>query len=448
MSYALVCTGAGHVTIPTKTTTAGALRICRFDIELTSYTTAFLYGSAIDNPSNNNVRINSATQVAIQTTVGTTRTINMPADSIPLNTRLVIEVFRTAAPAFEVWVDGVLKGSAAIGTTERDQLMPVSYIGAATNGTAKIRAKIYEADLFGNTYLNASDPNASTWGDGTLVGFPTNGTQWFEYGGGTTPIAFTGTIPNQTFTNGQSVSVDLSTYFSGTQTPFTFANTGTALTGTGLSISSDGLLTGTATTGSVSGVVVTGTDADTNTAASNSFNVTVNAAGSPPAGTFTIGTITTTETTASVPYTYSTADFDTIEYRIDGGAPVTASASPQALTGLTSATTYGIEFRAVNAFGNGAWSTSAPFATSAVPVGTIIIPDVVNNTNTPWASTAVDAATVMPVGLGSVVVNKTGLSVTAGAELVISDASIVTGTEYIILIKIGTAYGWYRAVAT
>lgn len=192
MSYALVCTGAGHVTIPTKTTVAGALRICRFDIELTSYTTAFLYSSAIDNVSNNNVRINSATQVAVQTTVATTRTITLPANSIPLNTRLVIEVFRTAAPAFEVWVDGVLKGSATISATERDQLMAVNYIGAATNGTAKIRAKIYEADLFGNTYLNTSAPNASTWGDGTLVGFPTDGTQWLEYasGGDTTPPTF------------------------------------------------------------------------------------------------------------------------------------------------------------------------------------------------------------------------------------------------------------------
>lgn len=96
--------------------------------------------------------------------------------------------------------------------------------------------------------------------------------------GGTTPIAFTGTIPDQTFTNGQAVSVDLSTYFTGSLTPFTFARTGSALTGTGLSITSAGLLTGTATTGSVTGVTITGTDTGSNTAVSNTFNVTVNAA--------------------------------------------------------------------------------------------------------------------------------------------------------------------------
>lgn len=97
-------------------------------------------------------------------------------------------------------------------------------------------------------------------------------------GGGTTPITFTGTIPAQTFTNGQAVSVDLSTYFTGSLTPFTFARTGSALTGTGLSITSAGLLTGTATTGSVTGVTITGTDTGSNTAVSNTFNVTVNAA--------------------------------------------------------------------------------------------------------------------------------------------------------------------------
>lgn len=180
---------------------------------------------------------------------------------------------------------------------------------------------------------------------------------------------------------------------------------------------------------------------------STSAPFTTSAAGSPPAGTFTVGTITTTQTTASVPYTYSAADQTSIEYRIDGGAAITASASPQSVTGLAAGATYGIEFRAVNTFGNGAWSTSAPFTTAAA-AGTITITDLANNTNTPWISSSVDAATIMPLSLGSVVVNKTGLSTTAGADLVIADASIVTGTEYIIILKIGTAYGWYRAVAT
>lgn len=359
----------------------------------------------------------------------------------------------------------------------------------------------------------------------------------------TTPITFTGTIPNQTFSHSQAVSVDLSTYFTGTQTPFTFANTGTALTGTGLTISSAGLLSGTATTGSAAGVIVTGTDADLDTASSNAFNVTVSAAapvtftggpvpdqvatvgvpysfsfasyftgtltpfayslafgnltgtglslntstgeisgtptstanldlqiratdtgtntavtnlialdinpaGSPPAGTFTIGTITTTQTTASVPYTYSAADFDSIEYRIDGGTPVTASASPQSLTGLTSATTYGIEFRAVNAFGNGAWSTSAPFTTAAVPVGTITLTGLANNTATLWSDLSGISCTVMNEAATSIVVTKTGLTANTGGTVTFNDAAITAGTWYTVVIVSGNNRGIIRIQAT
>lgn len=95
-----------------------------------------------------------------------------------------------------------------------------------------------------------------------------------------TAISFAGAIPNFTFTVGDIVSVNLTTgRFSGTETPFTFVNTGTLLTGTGLTISSAGLLSGTATVGSSAAVVITGTDAALNTAVSNAFSVTVNEAG-------------------------------------------------------------------------------------------------------------------------------------------------------------------------
>lgn len=97
-------------------------------------------------------------------------------------------------------------------------------------------------------------------------------------GGGTTPISFTGNIANQTFTVGQSVNVDLSSNWSGTQTPFTFAVTTGLLAGTGLTLSSSGVLSGTASLATQTGIVITGTDADTNTAVSNSFSVTVSAA--------------------------------------------------------------------------------------------------------------------------------------------------------------------------
>lgn len=93
------------------------------------------------------------------------------------------------------------------------------------------------------------------------------------------PINFTGTIPAQNFTGGASVDVDLSTYFTGSFTPFTFANTGGSTSATGLSVNSAGHLVGTATEGSATAVIVTGTDDEANTDDSNTFNITVVPAG-------------------------------------------------------------------------------------------------------------------------------------------------------------------------
>lgn len=287
--------------------------------------------------------------------------------------------------------------------------------------------------------------------------------------------------------------------------------------------------------------------------------------GTAPTGTLTIGTIVPNSTGASAPFTYSAADQTGFEYQLnETGTIYPIAASPATPTGLTPSTGYTIRVRAKNDSGESAWSTSAPFTTSAggdttpptftaapavtsitqtggtatatinetgsifyvvvpqaqstpsvaqviagqnasgtapidygsavgtttlsdaftgltagaaykacfaarddettpnvqasvtvvnfnaaaAPVGTITITGVADNVNTPWISSAVDIATIMPLSLGSVVVNKAGLSTTAGATLVIADAAITTGTEYIIILKIGTAYGWYRAVAT
>lgn len=89
------------------------------------------------------------------------------------------------------------------------------------------------------------------------------------------------------------------------------------------------------------------------------------ASGSPPTGTVTIGTITPSTTSASVPYTYSAGDATGYQYRLDGGTATSLGASPATISGLTAATPYSIEVRATNADGEGAWSTAANFTTSA-----------------------------------------------------------------------------------
>lgn len=261
-------------------------------------------------------------------------------------------------------------------------------------------------------------------------------------GGGTAP---TGTVTIGSITpNSTGASVPF-TYSAADQTGFEYRlNGGAAVTGTASPQVLTGLTSSTAYTIEIRAINASGQGAW-----STAANFTTSApAAQVPQGTVTIGTVTTTQTTASVPYTYSLSDQTGFEYRLNGGSAVTATASPQSLTGLTANTAYTIEIRAINATGAGTWSAVKNFTTAAVATGTLTITDLANNIDTPWASAAVDAATVMPLSLGSVVVSKTGLSTTAGADLVITDASIVTGAEYIIILKIGTAYGWYRAVAT
>lgn len=80
----------------------------------------------------------------------------------------------------------------------------------------------------------------------------------------------------------------------------------------------------------------------------------------------TIGTITPSGTSASVPYTGLDPYATGVEYRIDGGAWVDGGAtSPISVFGLTEATEYDIELRAYNAAGAGPISTLATFTTTS-----------------------------------------------------------------------------------
>ena len=98
-----------------------------------------------------------------------------------------------------------------------------------------------------------------------------------------------------------------------------------------------------------------------------------------PQGTWTIGTITKGQTTASLTPAYSGSDADSFEYTVNG-TDWTTFTGTISLTGLTEGTNYpDAAVRAVNATGNGA-SESFAFTTEAAPevpqgtwtIGTII----------------------------------------------------------------------------
>jgi hypothetical protein len=85
-----------------------------------------------------------------------------------------------------------------------------------------------------------------------------------------------------------------------------------------------------------------------------------------PQGTWTIGTITKGQTTASFTPTYSGTDATSYQYSIGGGA-YTAFTGTISLSGLSAEVAYSGLVRAVNAVGNGA-AQAFSFTTDAVPV--------------------------------------------------------------------------------
>lgn len=87
----------------------------------------------------------------------------------------------------------------------------------------------------------------------------------------------------------------------------------------------------------------------------------------PPQGTVTIGSISVTTVSATVPFTYDDADQTGFEYRLDGGTPVDiGNTNSFIISGLTPNTGYSVEVRAYNANGDGAWSSVSNFTTSSV----------------------------------------------------------------------------------
>ena len=148
--------------------------------------------------------------------------------------------------------------------------------------------KVYQVEITGGyedrNYLSSVN-TGTTWSeitsaqDGTLVGLPTDGSEWVLIPDGTAPISFSGPIPNLTVNDGDVVNEDYSSYFTGTETPFTASSIGTDFSTLGLTLNPDFTLTGTAQEGSSTGFIIRGTDNAANTSDSNSFDVTVESVG-------------------------------------------------------------------------------------------------------------------------------------------------------------------------
>jgi len=266
-------------------------------------------------------------------------------------------------------------------------------------------------------------------------------------GGATTPVAFSGSVSNQTGTEGVVFSLSLSTYFSGTETPFAYSvQAGTLPAGLSLN-SSTGVISGTPTTAGVSsGIVIRATDTTPNTADTNSFSITINAAGdaTPPTltGAVTFTSVTQTSYTANWPAGSDNVAVTGYEYQIGSTAGAWTDAGNNlsaAITGRTAGATETVYVRNYDAAGLRSTPAISGSVTleSALAAGINVPEPLKNNTGTVLASqSGVRVAVLQAADLVSVF-ETSGLTANASGILAtISDAAIIAGQQYHVAIKL------------
>lgn len=185
-------------------------------------------------------------------------------------------------------------------------------------------------------------------------------------------IGFSGSIPAQTGTLNTPFSLNLSSYFTGNLTPFTFSVVSGSLPA-GLSINGD-VISGTPTNAGTGSFTIRGTDTANNIATSNSVSFTINTAPIPVAFT---GTINPINAAVNIPVNVDvssnfTGNIKPFTYAIaSGGLPSGLSLNGSVITGTpTSVATTSLTIRATDNQGNTAVSNSISvnIAASVTPV--------------------------------------------------------------------------------
>lgn len=267
---------------------------------------------------------------------------------------------------------------------------------------------------------------------------------------GSTPVAFSGTVPNQAGTEGAPFSLNLSTYFTGTQTPFSYAIQSGSLPA-GLSLNaSTGVISGTpSAAGASSGIVIRATDATPDTADTNPFSITISA---PEPGNTdpvfdgpNIADISATEGVALSSLDVSTRFSDAesaLTFSAVGSWPAGVTVSSAGVisgTPTTAGTYSGLQVRATDAGALTADSNAFTItvAAAALPSTITVIEPLKNNTGTLLANLSGVRVAVLQAATLVSVYETPGLTTNASGILAtISDSAITAGQQYHVAIKL------------
>lgn len=224
-----------------------------------------------------------ATASAVQTTASNTWALTTGSLDLVAGDVLVIGVAKNSdqdlTHNYSLSASGITFGTvvstaaSAAGTTNGDDVAyHIAYV-PITAGNATVPV---------NITVTMSGSSGSTAGVITLL-------RLRESGAAPSPISFSGTVPTLIGKQGTSFSQSVSSYFSGSLTPFSFAiQAGTLPSGLSLNTST-GEISGTPTgSGTSLGIVIRGTDSESNIADTNSFAIALEANPITDSGFYTV----------------------------------------------------------------------------------------------------------------------------------------------------------------